>query len=171
MEQAFEHTEKLMREIRIAQTKEEARAVAEAAAQWYLEKTPWVSIDIWRQQALELIGYMTGTLGRDEANRILDLFETEHPWRDRAGNMLPVQRQQGESRRRRSFAVLKPLIHSCRTRAQAAALVDEEVDNMVADDPRLSREQWRNIMLDSIRFDIRYTKSVEEGLRLSEVFG
>jgi hypothetical protein len=82
-----EEIQALMSKIRAVTTKEEARAVAEAEAEGFLARTPCVPIDIWRAKALNLIGYMTGSLDRREANRILDLFETEHPWRDREGNI------------------------------------------------------------------------------------
>ena|SRR6202035_842593 len=102
----------LTRRVQAAATKEEARAVTEAMAQRYLVETPQaqVPIEVWRDKALENIGFMTGYMDRAEANRILDLFETEHPWRDREGNELPSRRKRGQSRRARPLVVLSKLI-------------------------------------------------------------
>jgi hypothetical protein len=161
----------LTREVRAATTKEKARVIVETEAQRYLARTPWVPIEVWIETALDHIGFLTGYLERPEANRILDLFETEHPWRDREGNELPSKRKRGQSRRARSFAVLIPLMEACKTKEEAHALVEEEVANLVADDPKLAEKQCRKIMLDIVRFQIRYAKAPEIAARLAKLFG
>jgi len=162
----------LSRLIRTVTTKEEACAVVEARAHCYAAREPRFELEWYRTQTLELIGFMTGSLERDEANRMLDLFETEHPWLDREGNTLPKKRKYGESRRARPLVVLKRLVRACKTKEEAHALVEEEAANMVADDhsPFLELDTFRKLFLDGIRFDIRYMDDVEEVARLTELF-
>lgn len=88
-----EHIADLMQKIRSAATESEADAIVEAEAERTLSRYPWVGIEGFRKSTRQTIGYMAGTLERVETDRILDLFRTEHPWRDRDGNILPKMRR------------------------------------------------------------------------------
>jgi hypothetical protein len=161
---------KMFLRIKVAGTKEEARGVVEEMArQWYAAR-PQVPIEEWREAALDHIGWLSGLMEIEDADRVLDLFETVHPWRDRQGNRLPFERKRGQSRRARAWAVLLPLVYACTTKEQARLLVEEEAINRAADKPNLNKTEWRQIMLESIWFELKSTMDPVERGRLSELF-
>jgi hypothetical protein len=70
----------VMKDVLACTTKDEARALIRTEVGRLLIEKPQLLPEEARSNFLTNVGYMTGYYSRDTAARILDLFETRHPY-------------------------------------------------------------------------------------------
>jgi hypothetical protein len=69
----------VMTEMEACTTKDQAKALVDKQVTYILAEVPAMTTMGAREVALQNIGYLTGYYSREEAARLLDLFETKHP--------------------------------------------------------------------------------------------
>lgn len=70
----------MLREISACTTEEEASAFVQKETDEVLKLRPELVREQARRIVMENIGYLTGYMDRDEADRLLRLFATRHPF-------------------------------------------------------------------------------------------